>query len=112
MSRQTAPGLSVNYYVYILSSIKGTLYVGVTNNLEGRVLQHKSRAIEGFTKRYGIDLLVYYEEFDYIEDAIIREKQIKAFRREKKRKLVETINPKWKDLSKGWFDDESDLAQK
>jgi putative endonuclease len=97
------------YYVYILANMTGTLYVGVTSNLEGRMLQHKSHAIEGFTKKYKVDKLMYYEEFQYIEDAIRREKQIKGYRRNKKRALVESQNPKWEDLSEGWFDDPKSL---
>jgi putative endonuclease len=90
------------YFVYMLSSIKGTLYTGVTNDLERRIWEHKTGANAGFTSKYKINLLVYYEEFDSIEDAIIREKQIKGLRRQKKRALVELVNPKWLDLSEGW----------
>ena len=93
-----------NYYVYILSSLKGTLYIGVTNDLERRVLEHKQGANSGFTKKYRVNLLVYYEEFTSIEDAILREKQIKGWRREKKRALVETLNPKWLDFAKDWLE--------
>lgn len=92
-------------YVYILLSLKGTMYVGVTSNLEGRVWQHKTGAFDGFTKKYRVDLLVYYEEFDTIEEAIFREKQIKGWRREKKEALVEASNSKLEDLSKDWFKD-------
>ena len=94
-----------NYYVYILSNVTGTLYVGVTSSLEGRVWQHKTGETKGFTSKYKIGLLAYYEEFQYIEDAIAREKQIKGYRREKKRALVESINPKWLDLSQGWYEE-------
>lgn len=91
------------YYVYLLASKSGTLYVGVTNNLERRISEHKQALLSGFTKQYKVNLLVYYEEFDYIEDAIRREKQIKAWRREKKDALVDAVNPKWEDLAADWF---------
>jgi len=80
-----------------------TLYTGVTGGLEGRVLQHKKKEVEGFTKRYNINKLVYYEEYQYIQDAISREKQIKAGSRIKKVNLIESINPDWKDLTQGWY---------
>ncbi|MBX3049049.1 MAG: GIY-YIG nuclease family protein [Anaerolineales bacterium] len=91
------------YYIYILSNPTGTLYTGVTNNLERRIWEHKARANQGFASKYKIDLLMYYEEFDFVEDAIAREKQIKAWRREKKRNLIETTNPTWQYLSHDWF---------
>jgi putative endonuclease len=92
-------------YVYILSSLKGTMYVGVTSNLERRMFEHKTGALAGFTKNYKVDLLVHYEEFETIEEAILREKQIKGWRRDKKDALVQARNPKLEDLSKGWFED-------
>lgn len=93
------------YYVYILTNYWHTvLYTGVTGHLEGRIRQHKSRAIEGFTKRYHVTKLVYYEEFFHPMDAIRREKQIKAGPRRKKLALIENLNPSWKDLSEHWFD--------
>ncbi len=97
-----------SYCVYIMTN-KGntTLYTGVTGGLEVRVLQHKKKEIEGFTKRYNLTKLVYYEEFEYIDDAIYREKQIKAGSRKKKIDLVNSINPDWKDLSDGWYDDDT-----
>jgi putative endonuclease len=76
-----------------------TLYTGVTGGLESRVFQHKHKQVEGFTKKYNINKLVYYEEFQYIQDAIAREKQIKAGSRKKKIELIESLNPKWQDLS-------------
>lgn len=86
-------------YVYILASKRnGTLYTGVTNNLIARVNQHKTNLIDGFTKKYGIHQLVYFEESESIIDAITREKQIKRWRREKKIKLIQSINPEWRDL--------------
>ena len=93
------------YWVYILASGKnGTLYVGVTNSLETRVWQHRNGAAEGFTKRYNVNRLVYFEQFRDIENAIAREKQLKGGSRAKKIALVEKENPEWRDLSEGWFD--------
>ncbi len=75
-----------------------TLYTGVTNNLKRRVYEHKVRLMPGFTKKYGICKLVYYEVFDDIYNAITREKQIKSGPRQKKRDLIDIMNPEWKDL--------------
>jgi putative endonuclease len=91
-----------SYFVYIMTNRSGTLYTGVTRNLEGRVLQHRSKSVSGFTKRYNITRLVYYEVFSNVHDAIAREKQIKGWRREKKIVLIDSINPDWQDLSEGW----------
>ena len=90
-------------YVYILSSKTRRLYVGMTNDLARRVQQHKDRMVEGFTSRYNIDRLVYYEETNDVRDAVDREHQIKAWRRDKKISLVESVNPSWDDLSREWF---------
>jgi len=90
-----------SYYVYIMSSYKKTLYVGVTNNILGRAGIHKGELVNGFTKKYHIKYLVYFEEYDDIRNAIAREKQIKKYRREKKIALIESINPEWKDLITG-----------
>ena len=88
-------------YVYILFSKKhGTLYTGVTSDLEKRLYQHKQKEFHGFTSKYNIDKLGYYEEYNDIKNAIEREKQIKAGSRQKKISLIESINPEWKDLSK------------
>jgi len=76
----------------------GTLYTGITNDLKKRVYQHKNNVVEGFTKRYKIHLLVYFEETSDVESAIFREKQIKKWRRDWKIKLIESKNPDWKDL--------------
>jgi putative endonuclease len=85
--------------VYILASERnGTLYVGVTSNLLKRVWEHKNDVVEGFTKRYSIHTLVYYEVGPSMESAICREKQIKAGSRKKKIALIESMNPEWKDL--------------
>ncbi len=87
------------YYVYMMTNKYNTVtYVGVTNNLEGRVLQHKQKLIDGFTSRYNINKLVYYEILEDIESAILREKQLKKFVRKKKVELINSMNPKWEDL--------------
>ena len=87
-------------YVYILSNKRnGTLYVGVTSNLVKRIFEHKEKVVNGFSAKYNLDLLVYYEEWWSIEEAIQREKQLKAGNRKKKLGLIESINPDWKDLS-------------
>lgn len=87
------------YYVYILASQKeGTLYVGVTNDLIRRIHEHKSDAVDGFTKKYGIKTLVYFEETESIEAAIAREKHIKKWNRAWKIELIVRENPEWRDL--------------
>jgi len=87
------------YYTYILASHKNsTLYVGVTNNLVKRVWEHKSDLVEGFTKKYKVHRLVYYEQTENIESAITREKQLKKWNRKWKLELIEKQNPDWKDL--------------
>src|SRR5471030_1698896 len=98
------------YYVYFIASDRGTLYVGITGHLEGRVDQHKQGKIEGFTKKYKCYKLVYFEEFNDIEQAILREKQIKKWRREKKEALIRKINPGWRDLSQDWQPRKSDSS--
>ena len=90
------------YFVYIMTNHAHTLYTGVTNNLERRVLEHKRGECPGFTARYGLTSLVYYEPTDNVEAAIAREKQIKGWLRRKKIALIESVNPKWSDLSLGW----------
>ncbi len=91
-----------NYYIYILASKRnGTLYIGVTNDLIKRVYEHKNKLVEGFTKKYNIDMLVYYEVSENIESAIIREKQLKKWNRNWKLELIENFNPEWKDLYLG-----------
>ena len=91
------------YYVYIMTNRSGTLYTGMTNDLERRVFEHKSQKIPGFTRKYKIDRLVYYEDTDDVEAAIAREKQIKGWLRKKKIALIESLNPNWEDLSKEWY---------
>lgn len=86
-------------YVYILFNKKnGTLYVGVTSDLVKRVYEHKNKFVDGFTKKYSVDKLGYYEVFDNILQAIEREKQLKAGKRKTKIELIENFNPKWTDL--------------
>jgi putative endonuclease len=89
----------VVYHVYILSSASGVLYTGVTNHLERRVTEHKRELCAGFTERYKVTRLVYFEGFGDVRDAISREKQIKRWRREKKLALIRGTNPKFRDLS-------------
>ena len=92
------------YYVYILASKAGVLYTGITNDIKKRVFQHKTKLSEGFTQKYDVNLLMYFETFSEPRAAIVREKQIKAYRREKKVALIDSINPDWADLSEGWYD--------
>ena len=80
-----------------------TLYVGVTNDLERRLYEHRSGITEGFTKRYKMNRLVYFDATSNVEGAISREKEIKRWRRSKKIDLIEAENPGWKDLSEGWY---------
>jgi putative endonuclease len=96
----------MSYYVYIMTNIQNTvLYVGVTNNLESRVFDHKvKRDLKAFTARYNCSKLVYFEEFGSIENAIHREKQLKKYHRAWKIELIEKLNPKWLDLSINWYD--------
>lgn len=93
----------MTYYVYIMANLARTLYVGVTNDLQRRVYDHKNGSFEGFTKRYRLTRLVHYEETNSVLEAIAREKQIKGWLRSKKAALIESANPNWKDLSEGWF---------
>lgn len=97
------------FYVYIMASDSGTLYIGMTGELTSRVLQHKSGKIEGFTKKYGCHKLVYYEEYEYVYDAIGREKQLKKWNRKKKEFLIATINSSWKDLAQDWGEDYDEI---
>jgi putative endonuclease len=90
------------YYVYIMSNVSRTLYIGVTNNLERRAYEHKQKQIPGFTQKYNVTNLVYIETFPDPQSAIEREKQLKKWRRDKKISLVETMNPGWLDLSAEW----------
>ena len=87
-----------HFYVYIIASPSGTLYIGMTNNLIRRISEHKDGKIEGFSKKYSCKKWVYYEHTEYVYNAIEREKEIKKWRREKKQNLIKTINPHWNDL--------------
>jgi len=92
-------GKEHRYFVYLLASKPyGTLYIGVTGNLVRRIDEHKEDLRDGFTKKYGVHRLVWFEEYAYVQDAIVREKRIKKWRREWKTDLIETMNPEWKDL--------------
>lgn len=87
------------YFTYITTNRKdGVLYTGMTNNLIIRTSQHKGKVFKGFSSKYNADRLVWFEEFQWVQDAILREKEIKGWRREKKIKLIESINPDWEDL--------------
>jgi len=88
-----------SYYVYILASKRnGTLYVGVTNDLVRRAYDHKSNVIQGFTEKYGVHNLVYYESYTDVRDALTREKRLKKWKRQWKIDLIESVNPDWRDL--------------
>ena len=91
------------YYVYILTNKSRTLYTGVTSNLERRIFEHKNKLMPGFTSKYNITKLVYFESTPDINAAIAREKQIKGWLRAKKIALIETVNPEWRDLSGEWY---------
>jgi putative endonuclease len=97
---------SRTYYVYILTNKSGTLYTGVTGKPRGRVWQHKTKQVEGFTQKYHIDRLIYYEIFSDVWAAIAREKQIKGWMRQRKVDLIASMNPEWRDLSEGWYGEE------
>jgi putative endonuclease len=90
------------YFVYIMASRSHVLYVGVTNDLQRRVGQHKQKVVEGFTQKYNVTRLVYYEMTNDVHVALNREKEIKGWLRKKKIALIESMNPQWKDLSEEW----------
>lgn len=91
--------------VYILASRSRVLYIGVTSDLTWRLWKHKTGVFEGFSKRYHVNRLVYFERFPSMRLAILREKQLKGWRRSKKVALIEKENPTWADLAVDWFDD-------
>ncbi|MGB7944568.1 MAG: GIY-YIG nuclease family protein, partial [Terriglobales bacterium] len=91
------------YCVYIIGSLSGTLYIGMTGNLHKRVFEHKFHRIEGFTDNYQVERLLYRESFDEVPKAINREKQLKGWRRSKKIALIESVNPQWVDLAREWY---------
>jgi putative endonuclease len=94
------------YFTYIMTNKNNTvLYTGMTHDLAGRVWQHKKGEIEGFTKRYKAQKLIHYEINENVNEAILREKQIKGWLRSKKIELIETDNKEWEDLSQGWYDE-------
>ena len=97
MARQ--PG----YWTYIMASVSRVIYVGVTNDLERRVWEHKQKRVEGFTKKYNCTKLVWFEEFRDVRDAIACEKRIKGLLRARKMALIEMENQSWRDLSEGWY---------
>ncbi len=100
------------YYVYILTNYACTvLYTGVTNNLERRMLEHIQKRVPGFTQKYNVTRLVYFEDSVSIEAALAREKQIKGWTRKKKIALIEGVNPNWDDLTATWFKDSSATPQ-
>ena len=90
------------FFVYIMASESGTLYIGFTNDLERRVYQHKHGTFDGFSKRYSCHKLVYFEDFQYVYDALAREKQLKRWNRKKKESLIGEENPTWVDLAMHW----------
>ncbi|MBE7551024.1 MAG: GIY-YIG nuclease family protein [Anaerolineales bacterium] len=95
--------MSQSYYVYLLTNWNDqVIYVGVTNNLERRLYEHKHKLVQGFTAKYNVNKLVYFEETPDVNAALYREKEIKKWRREKKNNLVTSMNPEWQDLSEGW----------
>ena len=95
--------LMKQYYVYILANERRMLYTGVTNDLMRRIYEHKNHLVDGYTKKYKISKLVYYDQTNDIYEAITREKQIKGWLRQKKIRLIESINPTWDDISKNWY---------
>lgn len=92
------------YLVYILGSLSGTLYIGVTSNLRRRIWQHKNQVFPGFSATYGVDRLLYREKYSDIYRAIAREKQLKGWVRRKKIVLIMQKNPRWEDLAGDWFE--------
>ena len=92
-------------YVYILGSLSGTLYIGFTGRLEARMIEHKEKLLEGFTSRYDVDRLLYFECWVDPLRGISREKQLKGWSRKKKIALIESANPQWKDLGRKWYAD-------
>jgi putative endonuclease len=96
--------LTKQYYIYIMASRSRVIYIGMTNNLRRRVAEHQQKLVEGFTQRYNVTQLIYYEMTNDVHSALAREKELKAWLRSKKMALIESMNPAWKDLS-GELDD-------
>jgi putative endonuclease len=97
------------YHVYILTSASRVLYTGITNDLKRRVNEHRQMLVPGFTQKYRVTQLMYYEAFGNVRIAIAREKQIKAWTRDKRVALIESLNPHWRDLSTDWRTNTDDL---
>lgn len=92
------------YYIYILASKRnGTIYIGATDDIERRVLEHKNKIFRGFTEKYNVTILVYFEKYETQDEAFTRERQMKKWNRAWKLELIEKENPQWLDLSKDWF---------
>jgi putative endonuclease len=106
--RQGADVRPKKYYIYIMASRSRTLYVGMTNDLERRIEQHRRGLLPGFTSRYRVSRLVYFEATENVGSAIAREKEIKGWRREKKVALIESGNPTWDDLAAEWSEGEGE----
>ena len=102
MPRQGILPMTYKFWVYIMASRSGTLYIGITDDIEIRVRQHKLGEIDGFANKYKCTRLVYYEVYDHIHKTIDREKQLKGWRRSKKIALIEKVNPRWQDLAEKW----------
>ena len=100
-----------HYYTYIMASLSRRVYVGVTNSLIRRTVEHKEARVPGFTEKYRINRLVYFESFQYVRDAIAREKEIKGWRRSRKVALIEVGNPTWADLAESWASGKFDREQ-
>ena len=92
-----------HFFVYVMASKSRVIYVGMTNDLVVRVFQHKTGRDKGFTQRYKVHRLVYFEPYRYVTSAIEREKELKGWRREKRAALIESLNPTWEDLAADWF---------
>ena len=90
------------FWVYIMASLSGTLYIGMTNSIERRAWEHKNGTIEGFSKKYGCNRLVFFEKYGDVRTAINREKELKGWTRKKKIALIESDNPRWEDLAASW----------
>jgi putative endonuclease len=95
--------MKLRFFVYILASRSGVLYIGVTRDLLRRMHQHRVGQVPGFTRRYHVNRLVFYEQTPSARSAFERERQIKGWKRQKKIRLIETVNPEWVDLAKEWF---------
>lgn len=95
--------ITKEYFVYIMTNRSGTLYIGVTNNLQRRIYEHKRKLVSGFTSKYNINRLIYFEATSDILEAISREKQLKGLTRKKKLDLIKTTNPTLADLSEDWY---------